>query len=64
LQVFELVLHLHFASKYNDNLKKISELKKLADRIAIYCSAVHAYKIEETLTFVKNGTELTTYQKE
>ena len=37
---------------------KNDAVKKLSDRIAIFCSAVHAYEISETLTFVKEGKEL------
>ncbi len=35
-----------------------NEMEKLSDRISVFCSAVHAYEIEETLTFVKEGKEL------
>jgi hypothetical protein len=38
-------------------------LNKISPRIALYCTAVHAYEIEETLTFVKNGTELAVFEK-
>lgn len=38
-------------------------MKNISERISLFCTAVHAYEIEETLTFVKNGTELSTYQK-
>jgi hypothetical protein len=34
---------------------KSEAVKKLSDRISIFCSAVHAYEISETLTFVKEG---------
>jgi hypothetical protein len=34
---------------------KNEALKKLSDRIAVFCSAVHAYEISEILTFVKEG---------
>jgi hypothetical protein len=34
------------------------ELKKISERISVFCSAVHAYEISETLTFVKEGKEL------
>ena len=33
-------------------------IKKLSERISIYCSAVHAYEIFETITFVKDGKQL------
>ena len=42
---------------------KSDELKNLSPRLAVFCSAIHAYEVAETLTFVKNGTELTPYQK-
>ncbi len=34
------------------------EIKKLSERIAIFCSAVHAYEIAETITFVQNGKKI------
>ena len=37
---------------------KSDAVQKLSDRISIFCSAVHAYEISETLTFVKDGKEL------
>jgi hypothetical protein len=61
---FQASLILGFADK--SEMKKFfnsENLKILSDRIAIFCSAVHAYEIEETLTFVKNGKELSSYQK-
>lgn len=33
-------------------------VKNLSDRLSVFCSAVHAYEIDETLTFVKEGKEL------
>jgi hypothetical protein len=42
---------------------KSEVVKNLSDRISIFCSAVHAYEIAETLTYVKNGEELSHYQK-
>lgn len=38
-------------------------LKDLSKRLAIFCSAIHAYEVAETLTFVKDGKELAQYQK-
>lgn len=38
-------------------------VKNLAERLAVFCSAVHAYEIQETLTFVKEGKELSHYQQ-
>ena len=37
---------------------KSDAVQKLSDRISIFCSAVHAYEISETMTFVKDGKEL------
>ena len=37
---------------------KSDELKSLSGRIAMFCSAVHAYEVAETLTFIKNGKEI------
>lgn len=37
---------------------KSEAVKNLSDRISNFCSAVHAYEIEETLTFVKEGKQL------
>lgn len=34
------------------------EIKNLSERIASYCSAVHAYTIQETITFVKEGRKI------
>lgn len=62
---FQASLILGFVDKSEmKNFFDTETLKKLSDRIAMFCSAVHAYEIEETLTFVKNGKELTTYQKQ
>lgn len=37
---------------------KSDELKKLSERIAVFCSAVNAYEIEQTITFVKDGKHI------
>ena len=34
---------------------KSTTMKNLSERISVFCSAVHAYEIQETLTFVKDG---------
>lgn len=31
------------------------EIKKSADRLSLFCSAIHAYEIQETITFVEDG---------
>lgn len=53
---FQASLMLGFSDK--NEMKKFfasEEIKKLSERISIYCSAVHAYDIFETITFVKDG---------
>jgi hypothetical protein len=61
---FQASLMLGFADKKSmDNFFNSENIKKLAERIAIFCSAVHAYEISETLTFVKDGEILPSYQK-
>ena len=37
---------------------KSDAVKNLSTKIAIYCEAVNAYEIEETITFVKDGKKL------
>lgn len=37
------------------NYFKGDELKKLSDRLRMFCSAIHAYQISEAITFVKEG---------
>jgi hypothetical protein len=39
------------------------ELKTLSDALAPFASAVHAYEVSETLTFVKDGAALPHYQQ-
>lgn len=56
---FQASLMLGFANK--SEMEKFfdgDEIKKLSDRISVFCSAVHAYEIHETLTFVKDGKPL------
>lgn len=36
-------------------------VQNLSERLSLFCSAVHAYEIDETLTFVKNGKEFSHY---
>lgn len=33
-------------------------VKNISNRLSFFCSAIHAYEIDETLTFVKNGKEI------
>ncbi len=41
-----------------ENFFNSEVVKNLSTKIAIYCSAVHAYDIFETITFVKDGEKL------
>jgi phage-related baseplate assembly protein len=34
------------------------DVKKLSDRISVFCSAVNAYEISETITYVKDGKRI------
>lgn len=34
---------------------KSDDLKKMSERLSMFCSAIHAYQVSSTLTFVKNG---------
>ncbi len=55
---FQASLMLGFKDKNTmDQFFKSEAVKNLSDRISIFCSAVHAYEIAETLTFVKDGQE-------
>lgn len=38
-------------------------IQKISERLSLFCSAVHAYEIHETLTFVKDGKQLSHYIK-
>lgn len=50
---------LGFANKSEmDKFFNSEVAKKLSERIATYCSAVHAYDIFETITFVKDGKKI------
>ena len=56
---FQASLILGFTDKTAmEQFFKSEAVKNLSDRISIFCSAVHAYEIEETLTFVKEGKQL------
>lgn len=56
---FQASLLLGFTDKSAmEQFFKSENVKKLSDRISTFCSAVHAYEIAETLTFVKDGKEL------
>ena len=57
---FQASLMLGFSNKSEmEKFFKSDAVKNLSDRIATYCSAVNAYEIEETITFVKEGTKIT-----
>ncbi len=56
---FQASLMLGFADKNGmETFFNSEEIKKLSERISIYCSAVHAYEISETITFVQDGKKL------
>jgi hypothetical protein len=42
---------------------KSNEIKNISDRLSLFCSAIHAYEIDETLTFVKDGKRLAPFLK-
>lgn len=61
---FQASLMLGFSNKGEmEQFFKSDELKKTSERIALFCSAVNAYEIAETLTFVKDGKQLSQYEK-
>ncbi len=61
---FQASLMLGFADKTAMEIFfKSDEIKQISDRLSLFCSAIHAYEIDETLTFVKNGKKLSQYQK-
>ncbi len=61
---FQASLMLGFTDKNEmEEFFKSEDVKKLSDRLSIFCSAVHAYEIYETLTFVKEGKQLSHFQK-
>lgn len=58
---FQASLILGFS--YKNEMEKFftsEEIKKLSERISMYCSAVHAYDIFETIIFVKEGKKSST----
>jgi len=56
---FQASIMLSFANKSEMQFFFKSEvIKKLSNRIAIYCSAVDAYDVFETITFVKDGINI------
>ena len=56
---FQASLMLGFSNKAEmENFFNSEEIKKLSERISAYCSAVHAYEIAETITFVKDGKHI------
>ncbi len=56
---FQASLILGFASENEmGNFFNSPEVSNLSKRIALYCSAVHAYEITETITFVKEGKKI------
>lgn len=56
---FQASLMLGFANRSEmEKFFSSAEIKKLSQRIATFCSAVHAYDIFETITFVKEGKKI------
>lgn len=56
---FQASLILGFADKTEkENFFKSEAIKQLSERISIFCSAVHAYDVAETITFVKDGKKI------
>ena len=56
---FQASLMLGFSDKNEmETFFNSEEIKKLSERIAVFCSAVHAYEIAETITFVKDGKHI------
>ena len=56
---FQASLMLGFTDKNGmETFFNSEEIRKLSERIATYCSAVDAYEIFETITFVKDGKKL------
>jgi len=56
---FQASLMLGFTDKNAmEEFFKGEDVKNLSDRLSVFCSAIHAYEIYETLTFVKDGKEL------
>lgn len=56
---FQASLILGFASKSEmEKFFNSPEVSNLSKRIALCCSAVHAYEIAETITFVKEGKKI------
>lgn len=55
---FQASLMLGFANKSEmEKFFNSQEIKKLSDKIATFCSAVNAYEVFETITFVKEGKQ-------
>ncbi|MBP6022334.1 hypothetical protein [Ferruginibacter sp.] len=56
---FQASLMLGFSNKAEmETFFNSEEIRKLSERIAAFCSAVHAYEIAETITFVKEGKQI------
>jgi hypothetical protein len=56
---FQASLMLGFTDKSEmEKFFNSDEVKKLSERIAFFCSAVHAYENFETITFVKDGKQI------
>ena len=56
---FQASLMLGFTNKSEmENFFASDVIKNLSSKIAMYCSAVNAYEIAETITFVKDGKKI------
>lgn len=56
---FQASLMLGFTNKNEmEKFYNSQAVKALSERISIFCSAVHAYEIFDTITFVKDGNQL------
>lgn len=56
---FQASLMLGFTDKTAmEKFLKSEVISKMSDRISMFCSAVHAYEILETITFVKEGKQI------
>ena len=63
-QQFQASLMLGFADKSTmDKFFEGDAVKKLSERLAVFCSAVHASEIQQTWTYVIGGKELSHYQE-
>ncbi|SIS86415.1 strictosidine synthase [Chryseobacterium gambrini] len=56
---FQASITLGFTDKSTmDKFFKSNELKKISKRLSLFCSAIHAYEVKETLIFVEDGKRI------